>query len=107
MLAHGLFTYTLLMGAGAIASRDEPKQVSALKLPPNADFDKDGVLSTAELDAYVKQALPEMAALFPSIAVASRDAVPARGGTQALDQAPRVQSADASFPLAPLADPRP
>ncbi len=106
-LAHGLFTYTLLMGAGAIASRDEPKQVSALKLPPNADFDKDGVLSTAELDAYVKQALPEMAALFPSIAVASRDAVPARGGTQALDQAPRVQSADASFPLVPLADPRP
>lgn len=104
-LAHGLFTYTLLRGAGAISTQDESPQVTALKLPLNADFDHDGVLSTSELDAYVKQALPEIAALFPLMASARREAVPTAGpgDKPALDQAPRLQGVDVSFPLVPVA----
>ena len=44
-----------------------------MKLPPNADFNHDGILTTAELDAYVNQHLKEIAAVFPDL-VASREA---------------------------------
>ncbi len=105
-LAHGLFTYTLLRGAGAIPAQDEPRQVAALKLPANADFDNDGVVSTAELDAYVKQALPEIAAIFPLMASHRREAVPTVGPANKppLDPAPLLQGVDSSFPLVPIAD---
>jgi WD40 repeat protein len=109
-LAHGLFTYTLLLGMGAVSAAGEPPQVKKLNLPPNADFDRNGILSTSELDAFVKQALPEIAALFPQVVAAKRAATVARAGTSALvpeplDQALRLQTAEASFPLVPLGNP--
>jgi hypothetical protein len=109
-LAHGLFTYTLLLGMGAISPQGEPAEIKTLNLPPNADFDHNGILSTSELDAYVKQALPEIAAVFPQVFAVKRAAAVTRAGRQAptsepLDQALRLQSAETSFPLVPLGDP--
>jgi WD40 repeat protein/uncharacterized caspase-like protein len=106
-LGHGLFTYTLLRGMGAISLAREPGQVAKLGLPADADFDKNGILTTSELDAYVKAALPQIAAVFPEVvairraAVSPRPAGPPRAA-EPLDQRVRLQSAQVSFPLIPL-----
>ncbi len=65
-LGHGLFTYTLLRGMGAIDPKKDPDEIAGLALPPNADTNSDGVLSTSELDAYVKENLPAIAGSFPA-----------------------------------------
>ena len=57
-LAHGLFTYALLRGMRAVKPADEPKEVVALGLPSDADLNRDGIVSTDELDAYARQVLP-------------------------------------------------
>jgi WD40 repeat protein/uncharacterized caspase-like protein len=107
-LGHGLFTYALLRGLGAIPARREPKEVAALGLPRDADFDKDGIVSTGELDAYSKQALPRLADVFPQLVASRRDALVARTAPAPaeakanLDQATKLQGAEASFPLVPL-----
>lgn len=107
-LGHGLFTYTLLRGLGSLEPGKEPKQIAKLKLPPNADFNHDGILTTAELDAYVNQHLKEIAAVFPDL-VASREAeeLPGRPRTPAgmLEQHPVLQSSGTPFPLIPLISP--
>src|SRR5262249_10861888 len=109
-LRHGLFTYAPLRGMGAIPLAKEDNVVAKLSLPHDADFNKDGVLSTAELDAYAKQVLPRLAEIFPQLVSNRRDAVtrsdkPAPSNPQlALDQGTRMQSADVSFPLVPLTD---
>ena len=78
-LRHGLFTYTLLRGMGAIDPANDPEEIARLKLSRNADFNGDGILFTSELDSYVKQNLPEIAKLFPGL-VARREAqLPVRG----------------------------
>ena len=109
-LGHGLFTYTLLRGLGAPEPGKEPKQITALKLPPNADFNHDGILTTTELDAYLNQHLKEIAAVFPGL-VASREAeeLPGRPHTPAvkLEQHPVLQSFGTPFPLLPLPPARP
>jgi WD40 repeat protein/uncharacterized caspase-like protein len=109
-LGHGLFTYTLLRGMGAVPLGQEPKEVLELNLPHNADFNRDGILSTSELDAYAKQVLPQLAAVFPQL-VANRRAVEGNRGAPAapapepkLDQEARIQSAEVSFPLVPLGE---
>src|SRR5262249_26424873 len=107
-LGHGLFTYALLRGMGAVSLAREPEEVANLGLPRDADFDKNGILSTSELDAYAKQVLPRLADLFPRL-VARRDAdlprnAPASPTTNPkLDQALQLQGAEVSFPLVPLA----
>jgi hypothetical protein len=108
-LRHGLFTYTLLRGLGAIPLAREPKEIAELGLPRDADFNKDGILSTSELDAYAKQVLPQLSAIFPQIVASRRDAVAPRSSgsaapRQKLDQATRLQSAEESFPLVPLTE---
>ena len=67
-LRHGLFTYTLLRGMGEISPREERPEIARLKLRPNADFDQDGVITIAELDAYAKEVLPPIAEIFPKFA---------------------------------------
>jgi WD40 repeat protein/uncharacterized caspase-like protein len=114
-LAHGLFTYALLRGMRAIELTQEPKEVKALTLPADADFNRDGIVSTDELDAYAKQVLPQLTSLFPRLASVARDAVeprhaPAGNDPKApekprLDQALRLQSTEVSFPLIPLNKP--
>ncbi|HZW32076.1 MAG TPA: WD40 repeat domain-containing protein, partial [Isosphaeraceae bacterium] len=107
-LGHGLFTYALLRGLGAIPGRREPKEVAALGLPRDADFNKDGIIATAELDAYSKQVLPRLASVFPQLVASRRDALVARkapappDATAPLDQAAKLQGAETSFPLVPL-----
>jgi hypothetical protein len=90
---------------GAIDPAKDPEEVTKLKLPPDADFNGDGILSTSELDSYVRQNLPEIAKLLPDL-VARREAqLPARGQATPparLDQRPRIQTLDVSFPLIPL-----
>jgi len=103
-LRHGLFTYTLLRGMGEIPLREERPEIISLKLRPDADYNNDGVITIAELDAYTKEALPPIADLFPDLVV-SRDAARAapRGqrpeATERLDQSLRLQTARMSFPL--------
>ena len=104
-LGHGLFTYTLLRGLGSLEPGKEPQQIAKLSLPPNADFNHDGILTTAELNAYVNQHLKEIAAVFPDL-VRSREAeeLPGRPRTPAvmLEQHPVLQSFGTPFPLVPL-----
>ena len=54
------------------------KEVANLNLPRDADFDKDGVLTTAELDAYAKQVLPQLANVFPQLLASRRDVIAPR-----------------------------
>ncbi len=110
-LGHGLFTYTLLRGMREVSLRDEPKSFAELKLRPDADYNDDGTITTAELDAYVKESLPPIAGVFPAL-FASRQApgglppLAARGAAgptdQKLDQSLRLQSSTVSFPLIQL-----
>jgi WD40 repeat protein/uncharacterized caspase-like protein len=112
-LAHGLFTYALLRGMRAKMAK-EPKELTALALPPDADFNRDGIVSTDELDAYAKQVLPQLCNVFPQLTTVGRDAVQRRNARadadpkapapQPLDQALRLQGAESSFPLVPLGE---
>ncbi len=114
-LAHGLFTYTLLRGMRAVKSADEPKEIAALALPSDADINRDGIVSTDELDAYARQVLPQLCGVFPQLAETRREGIAPRNapvtaalGTktpQALDQALRLQGNEASFPLIPIGGP--
>ncbi len=114
-LGHGLFTYALLRGLNAIPLAKERPEVAKLKLPHDADFNKDGVVSTSELDAYAKLVLPQLSRIFPLIVAEdrnTRNAPGQRGGQAAarapakedLNQATRMQSIEASFPLVPIED---
>jgi len=104
-LKHGLFTYTLLRGMKALPAK-EPKEISRLQIPVDADFDHDGTLTTGELDAYVKQTMPAISSQFPII-VANRRAAGVTGPgsvmvpTNQLGQESRVQTVTTSFPLVP------
>jgi WD40 repeat protein len=106
-LHHGLFTYTLLRGMGAIDPQGEPVEVAKLNLRPNADYDGDGILSTSELGTYVKQYLPEIARLFPEM-VRREARLPVRGQAPPLaklEQRALLQAVDVSFPLVPVRAP--
>ncbi len=110
-LRHGLLTYTLLRGMRAVPLDDEPEKITELSLPEDADFDRDGVLTTGELDTYVKQSLPRIADKFPEIVTARSGNVspvklpPPRAEER--KQGLQMQSAEHSFPLLPLGRPRP
>jgi WD40 repeat protein len=109
-LGHGLFTYTLLRGMREVPLRDEPKAIADLKLRPDADYNGDNVITSAELDAYVKETLPPIAAVFPKLFVRGtltenlEPRIP-RGGAKAatagrnLEQSLRLQTSPVSFPL--------
>jgi hypothetical protein len=107
-LGHGLFTYTLLRGMREVPLEDEPKSVAELNLRPDADYDGDGTITSAELDAYVKEAMPPIASVFPKLFVSrqgpSNLAAPTPRGTTGtgdpkMDQSLRLQSSTVSFPL--------
>ena len=106
-LRHGLLTYALLRALGAVTLDGEPKEVKNLGLRANADFNGDGLLSTNEVDAYVKQVLPRLVNIFPAAdrgaAAAGRGpGLPAPAPSPESDQAPRLQAAEASFNIVPL-----
>ena len=113
-LTHGLFTYTLLRGMRALELVKEPKEVAELKLPPDADFNRDGVVSTDELDAYARQVLPRLTRLFPQQSVASRaggadpvprgDGAPSAIGSDSNTREVRFLGTDVSFPLVPVGE---
>ena len=84
---------------------DEPEEVAKLGLPANADFNADGILSIAELDAYVSQNLKAIARVFPEIVVKSRGRTARRqaeGPGRETRATPLLQSFGSSFPLVPL-----
>ena len=78
-LGHGLFTYTLLRAMGGITQDQEPEELNELKLRGTADYDGDGTLTTHELDRYVKETLPQIAAKFPLMVAKARSAQPLPG----------------------------
>jgi uncharacterized caspase-like protein len=105
-LRHGLFTYTLLCGMGAIDFEREPEEVATLNLPRNADFNGDGVLSTDDLELYAEQTLPGLAKLFPRLVTRQETELPVgrpRTSPAILEQRPRLQTVNYSFPLVPVA----
>jgi hypothetical protein len=90
---------------GAIDPRQDPDEIKRLSLPPNADANNDGILSTSELDAYVKENLPVIAGLFPTMILSRQAELPKGRPTvplEKLTQRSRLQTADVSFPLVPL-----
>ncbi len=99
-LAHGLMTYALLRGMGD-TDLESPPALAAILDIPNADRDRDGVVTTDELQWYSARMVPKLAANFPLLvrrlgANAKREDVrPAAN----LDQKPHVQASMASFPL--------
>ena len=80
-LKHGLFTYTLLRGMRAI-QLDERAQGGrrAGICPVDADFNRDGIVSTDELDAYAKQVLPRLSGIFPQFQQIVNAIVPRTAG---------------------------
>jgi uncharacterized caspase-like protein len=106
-LGHGLFTYTLLRGMREVALEKEPKEITNLKLRPDADYNGDGIITSAELDTYVQRTLPPIAAIFPSFFVRGPEigATAAAGHpatSEKVDQALQLQTARISFPLIQL-----
>ncbi|WP_435022313.1 hypothetical protein TA3x_001575 [Tundrisphaera sp. TA3] len=92
-LQHGLLTYALLKGMGAPGLEPLPG-ASPLDRAAGADADRDGVITTAELQAFAGLALPELASRFPALA---RREGP---GPNAADPPPRVLAVPGdSFPL--------
>jgi hypothetical protein len=109
-LGHGLFTYTLLRGLGAMDPQHDAQEIKKLGLPPNADFNGDGILSTGELNAYVDENLKVIARVFPDLVVSRQAELPAdkpRIPASELVQHPVLQSFGAPFPLVPLSARKP
>jgi WD40 repeat protein len=104
-LGHGLFTFTLLRGLGAVTDEDLPEPVAQLSLPENADANHDGALSTVELDAYVKRALPRIAGVYPNLKRIGRAADEPGLPPPNLQAAPDItlQATEESFPVVPVA----
>jgi hypothetical protein len=103
-LGHGLFTYTLLRGMREIRPQEEPVEIASLKLRADADYNGDGLISTTELDTYVKEVLPPIADLFPQLMIVKRRATgnvqaAQPSGADRIDQSLRLQTARISFPL--------
>ncbi len=98
-LGHGLFTFTLLRAMGGITQDQEPEELNELKLRGTADYDGDGTLTTHELDRYVKETLPQIAAKFPLMVAKARSAQALPGAKNPADQALRLQTSNVSFPL--------
>jgi serine/threonine protein kinase/WD40 repeat protein len=111
-LGHGLFAYALLRGLGTIPVGSEPREITELGLPRDADFDGDGVLSTGELDAYAAQVVPRLADVYPRLVAgrrgpaAGRDAAGPLPPISRLEPKPQVRGAGMSFPLVPLGEGR-
>ena len=106
-LQHGLFTFTLLRGMGAITDDECPEEVVKLGLPTNADSNADGILSTRELRGFVEKAMPRISDLFPKLVAVKRSAVLPKGEAPAPadDSAQFLQlqrASESSFPLIPL-----
>lgn len=104
-LRHGLFTYTLLRGLGAVDPAEETKEIKDLRLPPNADSNSDGILGTGELISYVNDNLKVIASVFPDLVVSRQASLPPerpRLDAGQLAQHPVLQSFGDSFPLVPL-----
>ena len=99
-LSHGLMTYALLKGMG----KRDLEAVPGLKIfedLPDADKDRDGVVTTTELTWYTDLIVPQLARNFPVLVQRAgvdgvlKDVRPAAN----LGQSPRLQASDASFPL--------
>ena len=108
-LQHGLFTFTLLRGMGAIPNDECPDEVVKLDLPANADRNDDGVISTRELRGFVETAMPRIAEVFPTLVAVNRAAVLPKGSppVPAEDSKQFLQlqrATEISFPLIPLKD---
>ena len=99
-LRHGLLTYALLRGMRAVSTKDEPKSVADLALPADADFNQDGFLSTAELDAYTQRVLPRLASLLPSMTTYVRGSVRESGTASPREMGDRATNS--SFNLVPM-----
>jgi uncharacterized caspase-like protein len=104
-LRHGIFTYSILHGLGKIQPSEQPEEIRRLALAPNADVDHDGEVTTGELDAYVRDALPRITSVYPDIITRQRavevpqvKVFPA----EALSRQASLQSDRVSFPLVPV-----
>jgi hypothetical protein len=87
-----------------IESKEEPEEIASLKLRRDADYNDDGLITSAELDAYVKETLPPIADLFPQLivkrrAIGNTRAAPQPAAAERLDQSLHLQTARTSFPL--------
>ena len=65
-LGHGLLTYVILKGLASPGMSPPASLTSVFKARPNADLDRDGVVSSVELAAYVDDVMPDVAAAFPT-----------------------------------------
>ena len=75
-LGHGLLPYVLLRGFGAEGGSAAP-DLPAFRTWPTADLDRDGIVTTEEIRAFVEAAFPELASRYPE-AGASPGSTPAR-----------------------------
>jgi hypothetical protein len=63
-LGHGLLPYLLLRGFGAEAAAPVP-DLPSFRRWPTADLDRDGIVTTDEIRAFVESTFPELAARYP------------------------------------------
>jgi WD40 repeat protein len=102
-LEHGLMTYALLKGLGAPKLETLP-DLAFLDEQPNADRNRDRVITTEELRSYVSTTVPILAGRFPLLVQRAGIAGPPAGfrPDANLDQMPRIQASDSSFSLIEL-----
>ncbi len=101
-LKHGLLTYTLLRGMGKSGLGPVP-DLEIFREYPNADFNRNGWIETAELQEYARRTIPALAERFPGLL---RGTAPARPDASEADAVLSPGSDEsASFPL--VESPRP
>lgn len=66
-LKHGLLTYALLRGLGAGDALEPVPGVDVFRDQPDADYDGDGRVDTAELRRYTERVLPVLAGRYPEL----------------------------------------
>ena len=101
-LEHGLLTYALLRGMAA-PTLEKVAGLSLLDEVPDADRNRDGVITTEELRWFADWTVPRLARNFPLLVQRTgAGAAPALRPAANLNQQPRLQGSDTSFPLIEL-----
>ncbi len=92
-------TYAILKGLGQ-ADLEAVSGLSVFDDLPNADRDRDGVITTDELHWFTDLTIPRLATQFPLLVQRRASGVCSSSSPTAnLGQAPRLQASDTSFPL--------
>ncbi|MDX2037353.1 MAG: WD40 repeat domain-containing protein [Isosphaeraceae bacterium] len=97
-LGHGLLSYVVLRGMRAENLGPARDPFAGSDIPADADLDRDGTISTAELQGFVARALPVLANRYDQLVQRGSDDPPLADRATV-----RLRVDDANFPIIPIA----